>query len=259
MIRKFWLENSLGNKFELTDKNFKYFLNAPNNLGFVKDISTISFGNVERIVGEKYQHINPTGELIFCNSNDGNYEDYYKYIQFIRYQPIKFYYLPPNTFNPYYQEGTIAQTDKSETSPTGEMRCPFYFKPVTHWLTSDFNELNLTSQMTGDGKTYPNSYPYHYSGNTLSEISLSNDGSLPVGFILEITGSTTDPQWSLYEENGNEYGKGKLNGTFDYVRIDSRDANEGIYLENGGSVIANPSSYQDLSIRISWRNTYVSV
>lgn len=289
MIRKFYLENALGNQWQLTDKNFTYFLHEPTNLGFVKDISTITMGNVEKIVGERYQHINPTGELIFYASNSGNYQQYFDYIQFIRHQPIKLYYCPPNTFTKYYQEGTVAQTDKTETSADGVMRCPFYFKPTTHWLTSEYNQLALTSQMTGEGKTYPMSYPYHYAGNSLANISLNNDGSLPVGFILEINGTSTNAEWSVFDEFGSQYGKGKLIGTFDYIRIDSRDGNESIYLENGGSVIANPSSYQDLSIadgqsfvtfiklkmgkstmslslgaftgdvRIQWRNAYVSV
>lgn len=38
MVRQFYLENSLGKRYELTNKNFKQFLNEPNGLGFVNAI-----------------------------------------------------------------------------------------------------------------------------------------------------------------------------------------------------------------------------
>lgn len=247
MYRKFWLENGLGQLYQLTDRNFKRFLNAPNGLGFIKDISVIQLGNREVITGTNYQMVNPQGELVFHGDNNDIYQGYFDYINFIKYQPIKFHYLPVNTLYDYYCEGTVAQTDKAEIGTDNVLRCPFYFKPTTHWLTANANVVEIASGTSGTGKSYPMSYPYHYSGTTLSDISLTNQGTLPTGFMLEINGETTNPQWSV-SQGGLQYGIGKINGTYDYVRINSTDGEESIYLERNGSVIANAPSYQDLSI-----------
>ena len=44
------------------------------------------------------------------------------------------------------------------------------------------------------------------------------------------------------------YGTCKIDGTYSYVRVDSRDGRQSIYLEKDGVAVTNPTIYQDLTI-----------
>lgn len=68
MARQFYLENSLGKKYELTNKNFKQFLNEPEGLGFSKNLNVLRIGNVELITDEQYSMPSISGEVLFYDN-----------------------------------------------------------------------------------------------------------------------------------------------------------------------------------------------
>ena len=109
------------------------------------------------------------------------------------------------------------------------------------------NSDNLINKDWLESKYYELIRPYHYAGNSLNSIEINNTGDVPIGFVFEVVGSVTNPRL-IASQNGIVYGQLKLNGTFDYIRVDSNDLTESIYLDNNGTVITNPLSYQDLSI-----------
>lgn len=247
MVRQFYLENSLGNRYELTNKNFKQFLNEPNGLGFVKNLTVLRLGNDELITDEQFSMPSISGEVLFYDNLENAYQDYLEFINFIRYTPIKLYYLPPNLLFPYYIECSITQVDKSEYQREGYLSCPITFYGYTLWQNSQESSLTVTNSESSDGKYYELVRPYHYSGNSLNSIRINNNGDVPIGFEFEIEGSVTNPRLTAIY-NDVIYGLLKLNGTFDVVKVNSNDIEESIYLENNGSVVTNPLSYQDLSI-----------
>lgn len=247
MIRQFYIENSLGNKYYLTNKNFKHFLNEPEGLGFSKSLTTLRLGDDELITDEQYSLPSVSGSILFYDTLEKAYQDYYEFINFIRYSPLKLYYQPPNLLSPYYIECSLVQVDKSEYSTSGYLSCAVSFYGNTLWQNSQESSLTVTNSESGDGKHYELVRPYHYSGNSLNSIEINNTGDVPVGFVFEILGSVTNPRL-VATQNGSIYGQLKLNGTFDYIRVDSNDSTETIYLENKGTVITNPLGYQDLSI-----------
>lgn len=247
MIRQFYIENSLGNKYYLTNKNFKHFLNEPNGLGFSKSLNVLRLGNVELITDEQYSMPSVSGNVLFYNNVEQAYQDYLEFVNFVRYAPLKLYYLPPNMLFPYYIECSITQVDKSEYQREGYLSCPITFYGYTLWQNSQESSLVVNNNENADGKHYELIRPYHYAGNSLSSIIINNTGDVPIGFVLEVVGSVTNPRL-IASQNGIVYGQLKLNGTFDYIMVDSNDLTEAIYLEKNGTVITNPLSYQDLSI-----------
>lgn len=247
MVRQFYLENSLGKKYQLTNKNFKQFLSEPEGLGFVKSLTTLRLGDDELITNEQYSMPSISGNILFYDKVEKAYQDYLDFISFVRYTPLKLYYLPPNLLFPYYIECSMVQLDKGEYSTSGYLSCPISIYGNTLWQNSQESSLEVNNSESDDGKYYDLVRPYHYSGFSLNSIVINNIGDIPVGFILEIVGDVTNPRLTATQD-GVAYGILKLNGNFDYVQINSNDLNEAIYLEKDGTVVTNPLSYQDLSI-----------
>lgn len=254
MVRKFWLENSLGEKFLFTDENSNIFLSDPEGLGFVKNVSTARLGDNERVIASYYNMPSPQGELIFYDRVEQGYEDYDNFINFIMNEPLKFYYQPPNTLEPYYMDCQIMQLDKGEYDEDGAMRCPIIFLGTSMWLNSKETLLKITNTQQDEGKFYDLERPYHYAGQMLNNIVVNVVGNLPADFEFEIYGEVVNPILTA-TQNGVAYGIIKLDGSFSSndqskpsVYVNSNDIDEEIMLRSGDSVLSNPTSYQDLSI-----------
>ena len=245
--RQLYIENSLGNKYYLSNKKFKHFLNEPNGLGFAKSLTTLRIGDDELITDDKYSMPSVSGSIYFYDKTEKAYQDYLDFINFVKYTPLKLFYKPPNLLFPYFIECYLTQIDKSEYSKEGYLSCPVTFYGYTLWQNSQENVLTVRNAENNDGKFYELIRPYHYAGNSLSSIIINNTGDIPIGFVFEVKGKVTNPRL-IATQNGVVYGQLKLNGTFDYVKIDSNDLTESIHLEYNDAIITNPLSYQDLSI-----------
>lgn len=254
MIRKFWLENGLGDTYEFTEENSNIFLNDPQGLGFVKNIATERLGDTEYVTAMYYNMPSPSGELLFYNKREQGYQDYDEFIDFIMIEPLRLYYLPPNTLSPYYIECQIVQLDKSEYDEDGIMRCPISFVGTSMWLNSSETVISVDNTQEADGKYYELVRPYHYSGEALKNIVINVVGNLPADFELEVYGEVENPVLTAMKGD-TIYGVIKLDGTFSSndptkpsIYINTNSASEQLILRQGDSVLANPLSYQDLSI-----------
>ena len=89
--RKFYIINALGNRYDLTDKNSKVFLNAPNGFGLNRSFTSLKVGNSELVTSQQFNLTDITGELLFyADSNGTKYQDYQDFIQFVKYKPLEF-------------------------------------------------------------------------------------------------------------------------------------------------------------------------
>lgn len=231
IARNFWLVNSLGNKYELTDKNSKIFLHQPSGLGFAKEFETTRFGNKEEVINITYAMPIVEGELLFYKgTNVGKYQDYQDFIQFAKYRPLKLYYQTPNTFDSWYIDCELATIEKSEINPEDKlMHCPISIMGHSFWQTAKEYDLSVSEQIVG-GKIYPYTYDYTYEGNSFAHIDLQSSGTIQSGFRFEINGLITNPTLSLYQDE-IKYGEIKILGTYDVIKVDTRDGYESIYLE----------------------------
>lgn len=247
MYRKLWLKNNKGDTFTFTEKNSKVFLNNPNGFGFGKTLTTYNLGNVSKVIGKEINFQTIDGSLLFYNKREQAYQDYFNFVKFISYEPIRLYYLPPNTLNPYYCDCEIINAQKGEYSLSGYLEIPLSIQMTSHWQDAEETIKEYDNTSVGEGKYYDLERPYYYNASNLDDIVLDNNGNDEVGIIVEIIGEVSNPQWTI-SQNDEVYGSAKINGTYDYVKVNSRDGEQEIYLERNGSAIVNPASYQDLSI-----------
>lgn len=245
--RKFWLINTLGNRYDFTE-NIDIFLHNPKGLGFKRSFKSISVGNSELVTTQQFKLTDIQGELLFMqNTNGSKYENYQKFIQFAKFKPLEFHYQTPNNLVSYHCDVLFTQIDKTEVDEDGILKCPVVFHRLTEWLTDQDEVYIFDNNPLDEGKYHNLIYDYHYAGTNLSNSVIYNNGTDDVGFIFEVTGNVQNPQFSL-TQGGETYGVCKINGTYDYVQIDSVERTESIYLEQNGSVVTNPEQYQDFTI-----------
>jgi hypothetical protein len=256
--RKFWLVNSLGNRYEFTNPNHKAFLHDPNGLGFKRLITTLTIGNSELVTSRQFQLTDVSGDLLFYDDTNGDkYQKYFDFIQFAKFKPLELHYLTPNNLVAYHCDVEFIQANKTEVAEDGILHVPVTFHRLTEWLTDEDYKVTFVKETDEDGKDYPLIRDYHYKGSTFSNEVVYNDGTDDVGFIITVKGREedgvivsqfTNMQFSL-TQGGETYGICKINGTYDLAIIDSIERTESIYLEANGSAIVNPEQYQDFTIR----------
>lgn len=252
--RKLWLINSLGNRYNFTERETNIFLQDLSGFGFNRNYSVQQLGNSELITSQQFALTDIQGDLLFLSSSNGTkYEAYQNFIQFIKYKPLELHYQTPNVQenDAFHSDVLITQISKGEVDNDGVLHCPIVLHRTSQWLTDKDYTITLTNTSTDDGKYYPLNRPYHYAGTNLSNTIITNNGTDDVGFVITIDGGTTgvqNPTFTL-TQSAEQYGVCKITGTYGYVMIDSVEKSETLYLENtGGSVITNPKSYQDFSV-----------
>ena len=293
LYRKFKLLNSKGEEYTLTEKNFKVFANNPQGLGFSKSLSTIRLGDEEILLYSMINLETINFELLFYDDKlSDKYQKYLEFMRFISFKPILLYYQRPNSFDWYRRSIEIVSLGKTEVDYNDSMlHCPFTMKTLGFWEDDIENELVIVKQEEDGGKIYPITYPINYGANSLRNVKLISQGLLDTPMEIFVDGATENAEWVLYDSDDNIYGRAKFNGEFDTIYVNSRESEEEIKLFKNGIYLDNPLSYQDLtigspnqinitflklkvgqskisflfdlafqgSVRIKWRNRYVSV
>lgn len=247
--RQFWLVNTLGNRYDFT-KDCSVFLESPQGLGFRKVYTSMVVGNSELVTSQQFSLTDIQGNLLFMDSTNGTkYQKYQDFIQFAKYKPLEFHYQTPNNLDSYHCDVIFVQANKTEVNTDGILNVPVIFHRLTEWLTDNDETFVMDNNPLDEGKYHDLVYNYHYAGTNLSNTPITNKGTDDVGFILEIDApnGVENPQFTL-TQGGEQYGICKINGTYTYVRIDSVERTESMYLEDNGSAVTNPEQYQDFTI-----------
>ena len=266
--RKFWLINSQGTRYDFTDANATVFLNDPEGLGFQRKYSSVRVGNSELVTSTEFVMTDIEGELLFFDSINGvKYQQYQNFIQFAKFKPLEFHYETPNNIDSYHCEVLFVEAEKGEVDEDGMLHVPVVFHRLTEWLTDTTKVYVLSNETLGMGKFHndegdspymlyyndpestgdPSVSYYSYQGNQLDDFTLHNNGTSDVGFLIQVDGEIQNFAFNL-SQNGEIYGKCKINGTYDLIRINSVDRSESIYMEDNGSAVTNPEQYQDFTI-----------
>lgn len=231
--RKFWMINAKGERWNLTERDLKTFLNNPQGLGFAKTLSVSRYGNTQMLVDSTDNFPNPQGDILFYDSsNKTRYERYNDFVRFLSYFPVTLYYQIPATYysripDIYSLECEVLSLTKTESKP----------------------EHILTAQISMNGLSFYKGDEVIING-TGSTYTIENPSDFPVGFEITITGTSMENPYFTLEQDNSLYGEAKFNDTvgFDSVYVNSRDGEQNIELQQGGSVMPNPLMYQDLSI-----------
>lgn len=291
--RKFRLVNGNGDIYELTSKNHKVFANNPRGLGYSKTISSLRLGDESFIYYSLINLDDISLELLFYDDKiNEKYEKYVQFINFVSFKPLYLLYQRPNSFTWYRRRIEIGSLNKTEVSfEDGMLHCEMILKTLSFWEDDDSNIIQTNNQQLEGGKVYPITYPINYGQDSVTNINLNALGLLDAPLEITIDGQITNPEWVIYDENDVVYGRAKFIGTFDKVYVNSKESEENIELTRGGLLLSNPLGYQDLtvgspqeiyvtflklkagsskitffvddtfngSVKIEWRNRYVSV
>ena len=229
MYRQFYLTNAEGSVWQLTDQSFKAYLNAPQGLGQSETLVTTVYGDVARVNDEEYSFPQVTGEMLFYDdANSDRYQKYNDFARFISYKSLTLHYtIPTNPAETYTLPCYCTVISKGEVGRDGILTCAVTFQGLDFWRGAEVTVI----------------------GSTLTSTTLVNDGDYPVGFNIRLAGSMVEPYFTL-SQDGEVYGEAKFldSAAFDTVQVDSQDGQQKVVLTQGGSVVANPIAYQDLSI-----------
>ena len=295
-VRRFWLTNSKGERFSLMGK--EPYLHNPSGLGYQVELQTVQLGTNQLITAERYDLGTFTADLVFFGNRPTQYQAFQTFLRFIRWLPLQLHYALPNSSEEYYCYVRINSVQKSEISPTDNvLHIPVTMLRQSMWYSGTENVVEVSNSPSNNDKEYALDRPYVYAEISTEYIEVYSDGQTDMPFRLEVSGSAQDFTYEVYDQNagsagyGEMYGAGKITGTYDVIIVDSDEMNETLYLENGGSVVANAINYQDLtvgappntyvtfiklrpgrsgiyftydnafagSVKVSWRNAYVTI
>lgn len=112
MVREFYIENDLGQRFSMMDIENGCFLNTPTGLGYgyQTEYSQIGDNFIQNI--RKIQQGQINGELLFKT-----YDNYKKFIDFVESANfLKFVYRVPyeNSYTEYFKDVDISTIEKTE-------------------------------------------------------------------------------------------------------------------------------------------------
>lgn len=231
--RKFWLVNGNGERWDLTEKELKSFLESPQGLGFQKTIDVTRYGERAYKNSESYNFPQVTGDVLFYDSaNSTRYEKYNEFVRFLMEQPITLHYMIPVSYN-------------SLIADTYSLECEVMSLTKTESKTDRILTSNI--QMNGLGFYEGDEIEINGTANTLT---INNKGDFPVGFEIELRGTYKNPYFTL-EQNGELYGEAKFDdnaNNFSSVFVNSKDGEQNVVLKQNNSIMPNPLAYQDLSI-----------
>ena len=231
--RKFWLVNGNGERWDLTEKELKSFLENPQGLGFQKTIDVTRYGERANKNTESYNFPQVTGDVLFYDSaNSTRYEKYNEFVRFLMEQPITLHYMIPVSYN-------------SLIADTYSLECEVMSLTKTESKTDRILTSNI--QMNGLGFYEGDEIEINGTANTLT---INNNGDFPVGFEIELNGDFKNPYFTL-EQNGELYGEAKFDdnaNNFSSVFVNSKDGEQNVVLKQNNSIMPNPLAYQDLSI-----------
>lgn len=225
MYRRFTLVNSKNETWSFTDKEFKVFLNNPQGLGFNSSLDVIRYGEKGNVSSETFNFPTPSGDILFYDSSlTDKYSRYFNFARFIADSPLKLYYTLPSGFR-YELDCYVTSLSKGEVDTNNILTCPINFQGISFWKADEIVSKGTDS------------------------FFILNNGDFPVGFEILIEGDLMNP-YVLLSQDGELYGEAKFDDqtAFNSVYINSNDGEQSVILEQGGSVLPNPLSYQDLSI-----------
>lgn len=232
MIRKFWLTNGtetngILNRYELTVPSSKVFLNNPTGLGYAQTLTTVQYADTLNAT-ESQNFPTIAGEIVFFDeSNSDRYDKYNAFVEFLSHQPLVLnYQIPKASPETYTMNVAVATLEKTESKQNNLLTCTINMQGLSRWKGA---EVTITG--------------------TASSYTITNNGHMPCGMEITITGALTNPYFTLEQDN-ELYGEALFidQTPFDSVYVNSNDGKQNVILEQDGSILPNPLLYQDLSI-----------
>jgi len=246
-MRRFWLENSSGAIWDLTNNNLSSttanFMAQPQGLGIRTRVNSFAVENTYFIENITTQTQNIQGVLFF--------KDYAHFTSFVNFvgninteTPIRLYYSTDgathlSTEKQWYKDVLITDLRKEEIElHYSALRVPITFTAMSRWKRDV--EITLELARTGTPLVFPYVYPYFFGGSNNMAVQITNDG-LPTSARIRTEGITDTPLFRLIRD-GEILSQAKYHltvGANSHLIVDSDPANQEarLYTRSGNSYL----------------------
>lgn len=196
MIRKFYLENEYGQRWDLNNPATGLLTN-PNGLGYEMEYSYSRIGHsfVKNYLKDKQQKI--TGTLVF--GGESPYRSYAACVQFVNEaQSVKFVYT--TDAGEYYRNVDVVKIEKTELTmertlePDITLMCKGLFY-------SNQTDRFIVSRTEGEMR-WDFTWPVRFKDYDSRNMFISNNGHVPAAMQMEIYGYCENP--SVIVRQGNQ-------------------------------------------------------
>lgn len=238
MIRKFYLENSNGQRFY-----FKYssgvLLSQVEGLGFALDLSYLKYDHVHQFVKRDLPLLEISATLTFLSG----YEGYQKLIDYLNHENenLKLFDESFDTKYLYVDVASLSKRDIRDGALTSEI----VFNKRSYWIKERLVLMEVGSSITG--KIYPYGYAYSYQNTISNQTQLKIGGCMKASTKLEIIGSIDHPE-VIVTQHDRITSTLKLNITKNNTKliISSVPNNQYMHLEENNETI-DIYAYQDFT------------
>lgn len=245
MVRKFYLENEKGQKYDLMDRNNYCFLSSPTGLGYSYNTSYEQVGNNFITNIRQLQQGVINGEAIFTNYD--NYKNMIDYIE--KAKKLKFVYEIPfvNKKNTkYYKVIEVSDVEKGEKSRDGFLHVPISFNSKSLWYEETetvYDMAKSTGEIRWDFK-----WDSRFKSYDNRSFTFENNGHVESPIKLEIGGYVINPCLAIYS-NKNKVAEIKFNITleeYEKILYSTKDDELYVYKENTDGTLTNIFEELDL-------------
>lgn len=226
-MRKFWLENEIGQRIDLQEQTFFQF---PAGLGVTieSDYGRSSDGFFVSTRAELAQG-NIVGDLVFRQGYAG-YKTLADWL-FAGYR-VMLIYRPLDA--DYLRDIDIESVEKGELGPGGWLTCPTSLRCTSPWYKRLPVEIELTPD-EGDGKKYPAAYPMTYTlSGDINAVDITAGGHIEAALSISIPGPLDAPVITLRRKDSEDI-LGRVNlaaveiGADETLLFSSRHGSMGIW------------------------------
>lgn len=194
-VRRFLLENEIGQQFRLDNLNEGCFLTSPTDLGYSYNINFTQLGLDFIENNRKIEQKNPSGIAYF--------KSYDKVKEFIDYMEnsnkLKWIYIIPfeDGDKIYYRDVTLKKIDKTEK--TGKwLACPVEFAGTSLWYEA--KEVVYTIDPVSNEIRWNFKWDSIFTAYDNRNIIFDNKGHTEAPFKLELNGEVVNPIITILED-----------------------------------------------------------
>lgn len=237
MVRKFALQNSIGDRLNLMLKSSFFY--SPTGLGFAEDKEYISPSDgFFYEINSKYSQPTISGQLLFLNLSSA-YADYRTVTAWINQEEdLKLVYCPYGS-DEYFMDVKIAEISKSEITSESYLACDITINGLSPWFSK--KPLTFDFQKSANGtKRYAYQYTYTYGVSRMpGSVDFQINGDFDGGIMFTAQGLAVSPILTLTrKDNGEILGQMDLTGTSiakgEKLIFSSVSNNSGIWIERNG-------------------------
>lgn len=171
-MRKFWLQNSAGQRFPLNGEQGVYSSNW-SGLGFARDVNTVNISNGFFLsTRADDSQAAPACTLTFAGSDP--YTQYRDFVSwYIAGSPIQLVYQPTPD-SEYLRDFVIKSLAKSEINAVGWLECPVNAITLSPWYqVQDVPGTDVTSFTASALGQLPTAFEIHLTGVTGTQVTVS--------------------------------------------------------------------------------------